>query len=83
MIQSRRRFMKYLAKVFDLCVLITAFVSAGLVLSNGMTFAEFMRCGSSSGIFCCSGCSWSYGITCLSSVGSTLRSDLRLRGLRF
>ena len=42
MIQSRRRFMKYLAKVFDLCVLISAFVSAGLVLSNGMTFAEFM-----------------------------------------
>ena len=42
MIQSRRRFMKYLAKVFDLCILITAFVSAGLVLSGGMTFGEFM-----------------------------------------
>ena len=42
MIQSRRRFMKYLAKVFDLGVLISAFVSAGLVLSDGMTFAEFM-----------------------------------------
>ena len=42
MIQSRRRLMKYVAKVFDLCVLITAFVSAGLVLSDGMTFAEFM-----------------------------------------
>ena len=42
MIQSRRRFMKYLAKLFDLCVLITAFVSAGLVLSDGMTLTEFM-----------------------------------------
>jgi exopolysaccharide biosynthesis polyprenyl glycosylphosphotransferase len=41
-IQSRRRFMKYLAKMFDLCVLITAFVSAGIVLSDGMTFTEFM-----------------------------------------
>jgi exopolysaccharide biosynthesis polyprenyl glycosylphosphotransferase len=34
--------MKYLAKLFDLSVLITAFVSAGLVLSDGMTFGEFM-----------------------------------------
>ena len=42
MIQSRRRFMKYLAKMFDLCVLITAFVSAGIALSEGMTFTEFM-----------------------------------------
>jgi FlaA1/EpsC-like NDP-sugar epimerase len=41
-IQSRRRFMKYLAKVFDLCILITAFVSAGIALSDGMTFTEFM-----------------------------------------
>jgi hypothetical protein len=41
-IQSRRRLMKYLAKLFDLSVLITAFVSAGLVLSDGMTFGEFM-----------------------------------------
>jgi exopolysaccharide biosynthesis polyprenyl glycosylphosphotransferase len=41
-IHSRRRLMQYVAKVFDLCVLITAFVSAGLALSNGMTFAEFM-----------------------------------------
>ena len=42
MIQNRRRFMKYLAKVFDLCVLVTAFVSAGHVLSGDMTFGEFM-----------------------------------------
>ena len=42
MIHSRRRFMKYLAKLFDLGVLITAFVSAGLVLSNGMSISEFM-----------------------------------------
>jgi exopolysaccharide biosynthesis polyprenyl glycosylphosphotransferase len=41
-IQSRRRLMKYVAKVFDLCVLITAFVSAGIILSDGMTFAQFM-----------------------------------------
>jgi exopolysaccharide biosynthesis polyprenyl glycosylphosphotransferase len=41
-IQSRRRFMKYLAKLFDLCVLITAFISAGIVFSDGMTFTEFM-----------------------------------------
>jgi exopolysaccharide biosynthesis polyprenyl glycosylphosphotransferase len=41
-IHSRRRLMQYVAKVFDLCILITAFVSAGLALSNGMTFAEFM-----------------------------------------
>src|SRR5713101_6473185 len=34
--------MKYLAKVFDLCVLIAAFVAAGIALSDGMTFAEFM-----------------------------------------
>jgi len=34
--------MKYLAKVFDLCVLITAFVSAGIALSDGMTLTEFM-----------------------------------------
>ena len=42
MIQSRRRFMKYLAKLFDVSVLITAFVAAGLVLSDGMTLTEFM-----------------------------------------
>ncbi len=42
MIQSRRPFMKYLAKLFDLCVLTSAFVSSGLVLSHGMTFTEFM-----------------------------------------
>ena len=42
MIQSRRRFMKYLAKLFDLGVLITAFVAAGLVVSDGMTLTEFM-----------------------------------------
>ena len=42
MIQSRRPFTKYLAKLFDLCVLTSAFVSAGLVLSHGMTFTEFM-----------------------------------------
>jgi exopolysaccharide biosynthesis polyprenyl glycosylphosphotransferase len=41
-IQSRRPFTKYLAKLFDLCVLTSAFVSAGLVLSHGMTFTEFM-----------------------------------------
>jgi exopolysaccharide biosynthesis polyprenyl glycosylphosphotransferase len=34
--------MKYLAKLFDLCVLITAFISAGIVFSDGMTFTEFM-----------------------------------------
>lgn len=42
MIQTRRRFMKHLAKFFDLGVLTTAFVSAGIVLSHGMTFTEFM-----------------------------------------
>ena len=42
MIQSRSRFMKYLAKVFDLCVLTTAFICAGFILSDGMTFTEFM-----------------------------------------
>ena len=42
MIQSRRPFTKYMAKLFDLCVLTSAFVSAGLVLSHGMTFTEFM-----------------------------------------
>jgi exopolysaccharide biosynthesis polyprenyl glycosylphosphotransferase len=41
-IQSRRPFMKYLAKLLDLCVLTSSFVSAGLVLSHGMTFTEFM-----------------------------------------
>jgi exopolysaccharide biosynthesis polyprenyl glycosylphosphotransferase len=40
--QSRRLFTKHLAKVFDLCVLIAAFVWAGIVLSDGMTFARFM-----------------------------------------
>jgi exopolysaccharide biosynthesis polyprenyl glycosylphosphotransferase len=34
--------MKYLAKMFDLSVLITAFISAGIVLSDGMTVSEFM-----------------------------------------
>ena len=42
MIQGRNRFMKYLAKVFDLCILTTAFISAGIVLSGGMTFTQFM-----------------------------------------
>jgi exopolysaccharide biosynthesis polyprenyl glycosylphosphotransferase len=42
LIQSRRLFMKHLAKVFDLCVLTTAFVSAGIVLSASMHFTEFM-----------------------------------------
>ena len=42
MIQGRNRFMKYLAKVFDLCILTTAFISAGIALSGGMTFTQFM-----------------------------------------
>ena len=42
MIQGRNRFMKYLAKVFDLCILTTAFICAGFILSGGMTFTEFM-----------------------------------------
>jgi exopolysaccharide biosynthesis polyprenyl glycosylphosphotransferase len=41
-IQSRRRFMKHVAKVFDLFVLIAAFVSSGIVLSHGLTIAQFM-----------------------------------------
>ena len=40
--QSSRLFTKHLAKVFDVCVLIAAFVWAGIVLSDGMTFEEFM-----------------------------------------
>ena len=42
MIQGRNRFMKYLAKVYDLCILTTAFIYAGIILSGGMTFTEFM-----------------------------------------
>lgn len=42
MIQGRNRFIKYLAKVFDLCILTTAFICAGIVLSEGMTFTQFM-----------------------------------------
>jgi exopolysaccharide biosynthesis polyprenyl glycosylphosphotransferase len=42
-IQSRRRLMKHLAKIFDLCVLITAFIAAGIVLSDSVTFGGFME----------------------------------------
>jgi exopolysaccharide biosynthesis polyprenyl glycosylphosphotransferase len=41
-IQTRRRLMKHLAKVFDLCVLIAAFVSAGIIFSDEVTFVGFM-----------------------------------------
>ena len=45
MIPSRRQLMKYAAKVFDLCALVTSFVLATAALyppPEGMTFAGFM-----------------------------------------
>src|SRR4051794_38445699 len=43
-IQNRWQFVKHLAKIFDLCVLIASFILAYMVFypSNSMTFADFL-----------------------------------------
>jgi len=45
MIPSKRRLLKHLAKVFDLCVLVASFMSAGVIAYSspkGLTFARIM-----------------------------------------